>query len=95
MSKAINILTENDKRILKLKQQSNEIKTLKQMLEQHFDFEITDYIIADIVEHKDYKHFCLMINLATANDRLTKENASKLKNEIKEMYQIRSNYQKF
>ena len=95
MNKAINTLTANEKRILKLKQQCKEIKTLKQKLEQHFEFEIIDYIVADIVEHEDYKHFCLMINLAVVNDRLSEENATKLKAKIKEMYHIENDYQKF
>lgn len=82
-------------RTLELKKQNEEIKLLKQKLEQHFKFEIIDYIVADIVEHEDYNHFCLMVNLATVNERISEENATRLKAEIKEMYHIKNDYQKF
>ncbi len=81
-------------RTLELKKQNEEIKLLKQKLEQHFEFEIIDYIVADIVEHEDYNHFCLMVSLATVNERISEENAIRLKNEIKEISSINSNYDK-
>lgn len=75
--------------------QKKEVQLLKSKLEQHFEFEIPTYIILDIVEHEDYEHFCLMINLAVVNNRLSEEQGQLLANEIKEMYNIQSVYDKF
>lgn len=80
---------------IELERYNKEVQLLKSKLEQHFEFEIPTYIILDIVEHEDYEHFCLMINLAVVNNRLSEEQGQLLANEIKEMYNIQSVYDKF
>ena len=79
---------------IQLEKKAKEIELLKQKLEKHFRFKIPRYVIMDIVENEDYKHFCLMINLAVINERLTKENVKIFKDGIKEMLQIQNEYSK-
>lgn len=80
---------------IELEKYNKEIQLLKSKLEQHFNFEIPTYIVLDIIEHEDYEHFCLMINLAVVNNRLSEVQGQILANEIKEMYNIQSVYDKF
>lgn len=80
---------------IKLEKYNEEIQLLKLKLEKHFEFEISTYIILDIIEHEDYLHFCLMINLAVVNNRLSKKQGQILANEIKEMYKRQSIYDNF
>ena len=80
---------------IELERYNKEVQLLKSKLEQHFEFEIPTYIILDIVEHEDYEHFCLMINLAVVNNRLSEEQGQILANEVKQMYNIQSVYDKF
>ena len=47
----------------KIKIRNREFKELKEKLEDYFKFEITDYIICDILDCENYNHVCLMINL--------------------------------
>ena len=68
--------------------QLKELKLIKNKLEEHFNFKIESYIIHDIIENEDYGHFCSMVNLAVANDRLTESNGEILKQGIKEMFEI-------
>ena len=79
---------------LQLEKQTKEMELLKQKLQEHFKFEIPQYIITDILEYEDYHHFCLMINLAVINERLTKENGKILADGIKEMFKIKNQYSK-
>lgn len=79
---------------VQLEKQTKEIELLKQKLEEHFKFEIPKYIIIDIIENEDYQHFCLMINLAVINERLTKENGKILTEGIKDMCNIKNQYSK-
>lgn len=58
-------------------------KEFKEKLESYFKFEITDYIICDILDCENYNHVCLMINLAVINSRISLENSRTLKNELK------------
>ena len=66
---------------------------IREKLEKYFDFHITSYIIDDIVENEDYHHFCLMVNLAVVNDRLSADNGEKLKIGIKRIFNIKNNYE--
>lgn len=80
---------------IKLEKYNEEIQLLKSKLEEHFKFEIPTYIILDIIEHEDYQHFCLMINLAVVNNRLSRKQGQILANGIKEMYKVQNVYDKF
>ena len=92
---AIKDIEELETKRIELERYNKEVQLLKSKLEQHFEFEIPTYIILDIVEHEDYEHFCLMINLAVVNNRLSEEQGQILANEVKQMYNIQSVYDKF
>lgn len=80
---------------LDLEKYIEEIQLLKSKLEHHFRLALLTYTILDIVEHENYQHFNLMINLAVVNSKLSKEQWQIIKNEIKKMYNIQSIYDKF
>lgn len=67
-------------------------KVIQETLEKYFGFKIPKYIIDDIVDKETYHHICLMINLATVNERLSEENADKLKEGIKEIFSIKNSF---
>ena len=67
----------------------NKRNKIKQELLQIIDFKIPLYIIDDIAQNEDYSHICLMINIATINNRLTYDNASVLKKKIKKFLKER------
>lgn len=67
-------------------------KVIHETLEKHFGFKIPKYIIADIVDNETYHHICLIINLATVNERLSEENADRLKEGIKEIFSIKNSF---
>lgn len=74
-----------------------EIEKMKQriQLSSYFDFMIPDYVILDLVDNEDFKHFELMVNMASLNSRISKENAFVLKQKCKEIFNIKSRYDKF
>ncbi len=65
-----------------------QLKLIKHKLKSYFDFDIVDYIIDDILENEEYQHFCLMVNLAVVNRRMTEEQGETLKEGIKELFEI-------
>ncbi len=67
-------------------------KLIQETLEKYFGFRIPKYIIDDIVDNETYHHICLMINLATVNERLLEENADRLKEGIKEIFSIKNSF---
>lgn len=67
-----------EKKIREIKRKNELSNKTREKLEKYFDFYITSYIIDDIVENEDYYHFCLMVNLAVVNNRLTADNGEKL-----------------
>lgn len=79
----------------KIEIRNREFKDLKEKLETYFKFEITDYIISDILDCENYNHVCLMINLAVINNRISLENGVILKNELKQLFQINDIFDKF
>ncbi len=81
--------------VKKIETRNREFKELKEKLENYFKFEITDYIISDILDCENYNHVCLMINLAVINNRITSENSIILKNELKLIFQITNTFDKF
>ena len=58
-------------------------------IQKEFDFIVPDYIIDDIIIEENYRHVCLMINMAKLNNELTENNAINLKEKIKKMYNIK------
>lgn len=82
-------------KIKRLEIRRKEFKILKEKLEKHFNFEITEYIIEDILDYETYYHTCLMINLAVINNRLSAENGEKLKLELKNLFKINNIYDRF
>ena len=78
-----------------LKQRNNELKILKEKLENHFKFEIPSYIVDDIIEKENYNHFCLMVNMSVVNNELSNEKGEILKVGIKDLYNIKNMYDKF
>lgn len=79
---------------IQMNKKLNDMELLKQKLEEHFKFNIPTYIIADIIENEDYRHFCLMINVAVINSKLTEKQGIILKDGIKKMLQIKNEYTK-
>lgn len=69
--------------VKKIEIRNREFKDLKEKLQTYFKFEISDYIISDILDCENYDHVCLMINLAIINNRISLENSMTLKNELK------------
>lgn len=82
-----------EEKIREIKRKNELSNKIKEKLEKYFDFHITSYIIDDIVENEDYHHFCLMVNLAVVNNRLTANNGEKLKLGIKRIFNIKNNYE--
>lgn len=78
--------------MIQLENKLQNINKIQEQLEQHFDFEIPKYIAVDIADNETYQHVCLMINLATVNDRLSEENAATLKQGIKELFNVKNKY---
>lgn len=82
-------------KIKKIEVRKKEYRLLKEKLEEHFNFEITDYIIDDILDYETYRHTCLMINLAVINNRISIENGEILKAGLKIIYKIKNEYDRF
>ncbi len=72
-----------------------EYRLLKQKLEEHFNFEITDYIIDDILDYETYRHTCLMINLAVINNRISINDGEILKAGLRIIFEIKNDYDRF
>ena len=82
-------------KIKKIEVRKKEYRLLKEKLEEHFNFEITDYIIDDILDCETYRHTCLMINLAVINNRISIENGEILKAGLKIIFKIKNEYDRF
>ena len=79
-----------------IKEINNELerqKKLRTRIQEHFNFEIVDYILNDIIEKEYFYHISLMINLAKMNNRISVENAKSLKNGLKQIYNIKSDFE--
>lgn len=72
-----------------------EFQLLKEKLEKHFNFDIVEYIIDDILDYETYYHTCLMINLAVVNNRMSIENGEILKAGLKILFKIQNNDDRF
>lgn len=83
---------DRQREIQRIERRLKEIRLIKEILEQHFEFKIESYIIDDIVSNEDYNHFCLMVNMAVDNNKLTEEQGDTLKQGVKEMFEIDSEF---
>ena len=81
--------------IKKIEIRNKETAELKEKLENYFNFEIVDYIVSDILDCETYNHVCLMINLAVVNNRISLENGTTLKSELKKIFKINNSFDKF
>ncbi len=82
-------------KIKRIEVRKKEYRLLKEKLEEHFNFEITDYIIDDILDYETYYHTCLMINLAIINNRISIDNGEILKAGLKIIFKIKNEYDRF
>ena len=82
-------------KIEKIEVRKKEYRLLKEKLEEHFNFEITDYIIDDILDYETYRHTCLMINLAVINNRISIDNGEILKAGLRIIFKIKNEYDRF
>ena len=82
-------------KIKRIEVRKKEYRLLKEKLEEHFKFEITDYIIDDILDYESYRHTCLMINLAVINNRISIDNGEILKAGLRIIFKIKNEYDRF
>ena len=82
-------------KIKKIEVRKKEYRLLKEKLEEHFNFKITDYIIDDILDYETYRHTCLMINLAVINNRISIDNGEILKAGLRTIFKIKNEYDRF
>ena len=82
-------------KIKRIEVRKKEYRLLKEKLEEHFNFEITDYIIDDILDYETYYHTCLMINLAIINNRISIDNGEILKAGLRIIFKIKNEYDRF
>ncbi len=82
-------------KIKRIEVRKKEYRLIKEKLEEHFNFEITDYIIDDILDYETYRHTCLMINLAVINNRISIDNGEILKAGLKIIFKIKEDYDRF
>ena len=82
-------------KIKRIEVRKKEYRLLKEKLEEHFNFEITDYIIDDILDYETYYHTCLMINLAIINNKISINNGEILKAGLKIIFKIKNEYDRF
>ena len=82
-------------KIKRIEVRKKEYRLLKEKLEEHFNFEITDYIIDDILDYETYRHTCLMINLGVINNRISIDNGEILKAGLRTIFKIKNEYDRF
>ena len=68
------------------------IKRLRHQIQQHFNFEIVDYVLDAIIEGAYFQHICLMINVAKVNNRISEKNGEILKKGLKQIYNVKNDY---
>ena len=85
---------ENEKEIKEMNQRIELFEKIRNKLSDYFDFTIPDYVISDFIDNEDYHHFCLMVNMAVVNNRLSKDDGNILKEKTKSLFNIKSSYEK-
>ena len=85
--------TTNEKKYSKtIKEYLYVFDIVSQKLKEICNFYIPNYVIDDIVKEESYSHFCLMINIAVINERISRKNAKFLKSKIKDISKIKNPY---
>lgn len=81
--------------IIKLKEEIERRKNLKEkiMSKLNTEIQIPDYVVEDIIDGEDYNHICLMINTAAINNRISQDDAKKLKKLILNKFEIKNIYE--
>lgn len=85
---------EYEKEIKAMEQKLELYEKIRKKLSSYFDFMIPDYIISDFIDNEDYHHFCLMVNMAVVNNRLSKDDGNILKEKTKSLFNIKNSYEK-
>ena len=80
--------------IEELQEEAKVEKRVKEKMKKYFNFEIPDYIINDIAIEEDYYHFCLMVNVAVLNNRLSEDEGEFLKERTKSLFNINGSFDK-
>lgn len=88
-------IEEKELEIIRLKNEIERRKILKEKIISMLNTEISipDYVIEDIIDGEDYMHTCLMINTAAINNRISQEDAKKLKKLILNKFEIKNIYE--
>jgi hypothetical protein len=71
--------------------QDTEKLELSNKLEKICGFRIIEYVIDEIYNEKTYKEVCIMIGVASINEKMSKDESKKLKEKIKEIFKIEKN----
>lgn len=85
-------ITDIVRKTRELQKQVEYYNAVKEKVQSYFDFEVPDYVALDIADEEYYEHFCLMVNLASMNNRITKENAEELKERVKKICNVENRY---
>ena len=87
-------IEEKELEIIRLKNEIERRKILKEKIISMLNTEISipDYIIEDIIDGEDYRHICLMINVATINNRISREENQKVKEILLSKFKIKNMY---
>lgn len=85
-------MNKKEEKLIALQKEIERRKVLREKIQSNFDFEVPVYILEDIIDNECFGHICLMINMAEQNNRISKENSIKLKEELKNIYNINSIY---
>lgn len=85
-------MNKKEEKLIALQKEIERRKVLREKIQSNFDFEIPTYVLEDIIDEEYFGHICLMINMATNNNRISKENSIELKEKLKEIYDISSIY---
>ena len=86
--------TNDDINYDRIKEYLKKLDTIKLKLKKFFSFDIPNYVIDDIIMEENYSHFCLLLNLAVINKRISRNNAKILKDGIKDICDIKNPYMK-
>ena len=71
--------------------QDTEKLELSNKLEKICGFKIIEYVIDEIYNEKTYQEVCIMIGVASINEKMSKDESKKLKEKIKEIFKIENN----
>ena len=85
-------MNKKKEKLIELQNEVERRKVIREKIQSNFNFEVSAYILEDIIDNECFGHICLMINMAEQNNRISKENSIKLKEKLKNIYNINSIY---